>query len=96
MEFDPDAGSLNHFLLATGVDLDSARHRVDAVAADVEDAEQLGVPVGSPLLRACQITADSTSRILESADVRYVPGHILDAVADLPALVAPASAVALA
>ena len=75
MEFDPDAGSLNRFLLAAGVDLDSARHRVDAVAADAEDAEQLGVPVGSPLLRACRITADSTGRILESADDRYVPGH---------------------
>ncbi|MFC0315456.1 GntR family transcriptional regulator [Gordonia phosphorivorans] len=75
MEFDPDSGSLNRFLLTSGVDLDRAEHRVDAVAAEADDAEHLGVPVGAPLLRASRTTADSSGRILETADDRYVPGE---------------------
>lgn len=74
MEFDPDDGSLNQFLLDAGVDLDGAMHLVDAVAADAEDAENLQIDVGAPLLRACRTTSDSSGRVLEYADDRYVPG----------------------
>lgn len=77
MEFDPDSGSLNRFLLDAGVDLDSTEHRIDAIGADAQDAESLAVDPGSPLLRACRITADSAGRILEYADDRYVPGRCL-------------------
>ncbi len=75
MEFDPDSGSINRFLLDNDVDLYSSDHLLDAVAADAEDAEALGVDVGSPLMRVRRRTQDSAGRIIECADDRYVPGH---------------------
>ena len=75
MEFDPDSGSINAFMLDHGVDLYSSRHEVDAVAAGDEDFEQLAVPVGTPMLRVKRTTEDSTGRVIECSVDRYVPGR---------------------
>lgn len=72
-DFDTDAGSTFRYLLAAGVDLHSARHIIDAVAADVTDAELLGVPEGAPLLRERRVTYSSQGEALEYADDRYRP-----------------------
>ncbi|EGD56171.1 transcriptional regulator, GntR family protein [Gordonia neofelifaecis NRRL B-59395] len=75
MEFDPDSGSINRFMIDHGVDLYSSDHLLDAVAAGPEDADALGVDEGSPLLRVRRRTQDSVGRIIESAEDRYLPGH---------------------
>ncbi|CAM3681157.1 GntR family transcriptional regulator [Tsukamurella strandjordii] len=74
MEFDPDSGSVNRFLLDAGADLFASTHQLDAVAATVEDATDLAVPEGSPLLRVRRITTDSAGDVVEYSEDRYVPG----------------------
>lgn len=75
MEFDPDSGSLNRFMLDRGIDLYSSDHLLDAVAADVDDAAALEVETGSPLMRVRRTTHDSTGRIIECAEDRYLSAH---------------------
>ncbi|GEE02816.1 GntR family transcriptional regulator [Gordonia spumicola] len=75
MEFDPDSGSINGFMLDRGIDLYSSRHEVDAVAAGDDDAEHLDMTVGTPMLRVRRTTEDSTGRVIEFAEDRYVPGQ---------------------
>jgi GntR family transcriptional regulator len=70
-DFDPDEGSIFGTLIERGVPLDVGTHTIDAVAADALDAEQLDVPLGSPLLRVERITASNAGRVLEYADDRY-------------------------
>jgi GntR family transcriptional regulator len=70
-DFDTDAGSIFGALIERGVPLDSGTHTIDAVAADPLDAEQLDVPLGSPLLRVERLTSSSAGRLLEYADDRY-------------------------
>jgi len=72
-DFDTDSGSTFRYLLGAGVDLHSARHIIDAVAADDTDATLLGIPVGSPLLRERRITFSIAGEPLEYADDRYRP-----------------------
>ncbi|WP_026917912.1 GntR family transcriptional regulator [Gordonia shandongensis] len=74
MEFDPDSGSINRFMIDRGVDLYSSSHRIDAVAATERDAVALGVPEGAPLIRARRLTRDAAGRPVETAEDRYVPG----------------------
>lgn len=71
--FDTDSGSTFRFLVEHGVDLHSARHTIDAVAADETDAELLGIPAGSPLLRERRVTSSSKGEALEYAEDRYRP-----------------------
>ena len=71
--FDPDSGSIYRHLRAHGVDLFRARHTIDAVAADVDDAALLGVEPGSALLRERRVTRSSHDTPLEYADDRYLP-----------------------
>lgn len=71
LDADLDAGSIYAFLIDRGADLHAARHTLDAVAADATDAELLGVPVGSPLLRERRLTTSSTGVPLEWSDDRY-------------------------
>ncbi|NUP74538.1 MAG: GntR family transcriptional regulator [Sinomonas sp.] len=71
--FDTDSGSTFRFLMEQGVDLDSARHTIDALAADATDAELLGIPAGSPLLRERRVTSSSKGEPLEYAEDRYRP-----------------------
>lgn len=72
-DFDTDSGSTFRYLLATGIDLHSARHIIDAVAADETDAQLLGIEKGAPLLRERRVTYSSSGEALEYADDRYRP-----------------------
>jgi len=72
-DFDTSSGSTFRFLLSVGVDLHSARHIIDAVAADAVDASLLGIPEGSPLLRERRVTFSMEGTPLEFADDRYRP-----------------------
>ncbi|MFJ8950038.1 GntR family transcriptional regulator [Streptomyces sp. NPDC102381] len=71
--FDPDEGSVYDALTSCGVDLDRARHTIDAVAADPQDAELLGVEPGQPLLRVRRLAYTGDGRPVEYADDRYLP-----------------------
>ncbi|AXB48257.1 GntR family transcriptional regulator [Amycolatopsis albispora] len=73
LEADLNAGSIYALLTARGVDLHSARHTFDAVAADALDAKLLEVPEGTPLLRERRRTADSAGTALEWSEDRYRP-----------------------
>lgn len=72
-DFDTDSGSTFRFLRAQGVDLYSARHTIDAVAADATDVDLLRVDPGTPLLRERRITSTATGRAIEYAEDRYLP-----------------------
>jgi GntR family transcriptional regulator len=74
MEFDPDSGSVNRFLLDRGVDLYATTHQLDAVSATEDDAADLGLVVGAPVLRVRRTTTDSSGDIVECGEDRYVPG----------------------
>lgn len=73
IDADLDAGSIYALLTGQGVDLHSARHTFDAVAADAVDARLLDVPEGSPLLRERRLTTDSQGVPIEWSDDRYRP-----------------------
>lgn len=71
--FDPDSGSIYQQLLNCGVDISHATRTIDAVGANEEDAELLGVTPGTPLLRVRRhaFTLDGTP--IEASDDRYLP-----------------------
>ncbi|GAA3850682.1 GntR family transcriptional regulator [Saccharothrix violaceirubra] len=73
LDADLDAGSIYALLIEQGVDLHSARHTFDAVAADALDASLLEVDEGTPLLRERRLTTDSRGVPLEWSDDRYRP-----------------------
>ncbi|GAB2796753.1 GntR family transcriptional regulator [Amycolatopsis magusensis] len=73
LDADLNAGSIYAFLTARGVDLHSARHTFDAVAADATDAALLCVLPGHPLLRERRLTTSSTGEPIEWSDDRYRP-----------------------
>lgn len=75
-DFDTDSGSIFARLTACGVDLHSARHTFDAVAAAPEDARLLATEEGAPLLREQRISFSSAGRALEFSDERYRPGTV--------------------
>ncbi|GAA4157916.1 GntR family transcriptional regulator [Gryllotalpicola daejeonensis] len=70
-DFDPDDGSIFGTLIERGVPLDIGTHTIDAVAANVLDAEQLEVPLGTPLLRVERVTTSSSGQVIEYAEDRY-------------------------
>lgn len=72
-DFDPDTGSIFAYLKGQGVDLSRARHTIDAVAADAQDAELLEREPGIPLLRERRVTLSEDGRKLEYSDDRYLP-----------------------
>lgn len=71
LDVDLDAGSIYAYLTGRGADLHTARHTLDATAADAADSALLGVPVGAPLLRERRLTTSSTGVPLEWSDDRY-------------------------
>lgn len=73
LDADLDAGSIYALLIERGVDLHSARHTFDAVAADALDARLLEVPEGAPLLRERRLTSDSKGTPIEWSEDRYRP-----------------------
>lgn len=70
-DIDTDAGSIFGTLIERGVPLDLGTHAIDAIAADQLDAEQLGIPEGTPLLRVERITSSYAGAVVEYADDRY-------------------------
>jgi GntR family transcriptional regulator len=73
LAFDTDSGSLYSHLIENGIVIASARHVIDAVAADEVDAELLEVPVGTALLRERRHTRDAAGVLFEYAEDRYLP-----------------------
>src|SRR5439155_1139696 len=55
---DMATSSVTERLAELGIVLSEADHRIDALAADDEDAAMLDVPVGAPLLRTRRRTTD--------------------------------------
>lgn len=72
-EFDTDSGSMTDYLATRGVYFDSMEHVLDAVAAVEVDAENLGIDIGSPLLRERRTSRDPDGLVFEYADDRYRP-----------------------
>ncbi|WP_120520639.1 GntR family transcriptional regulator [Arthrobacter celericrescens] len=72
-DFDPDGGSIFAYLKDQGVDLSRARHTIDAVPADEQDARLLDREPGIPLLRERRLTLSAEGRKLEYSDDRYLP-----------------------
>ncbi len=72
--FDTDSGSIYQHLIEQGVDIDNATRTIDAVGADEDDAQLLGVPVGSPLLRVRRRAFTRAGTPVEASDDRYLPG----------------------
>lgn len=70
---DPDAGSVYEALTSRGVDLHHARHTIDAIAADREDAGLLRIEPGQPLLRVRRLAYTGDGTPVEYADDRYLP-----------------------
>jgi len=73
LDVDLDTVSIYAHLAEAGADLHTARHTLDAVAADPRDAALLGVAEGSPLLRERRLAMTSTGEPLEWSDDRYRP-----------------------
>lgn len=66
-----------------GVALRGARQTIGADSAEVDDAELLGVPVGSPLLRCERVTTDTSGRPVLMSEYLF-PAHRTEFVVDLP------------
>ncbi|WP_030452991.1 GntR family transcriptional regulator [Herbidospora cretacea] len=75
-DHDCDAGSIFAFLTTQGVDLARARHVIDAVGADPVDADLLGLPPGTPLLRERRHTTSAAGAPIEYSDDRYRPDAV--------------------
>lgn len=72
-DFDTDSGSMTDYLVARGVCFDSMEHVLDAVTATQVDSENLGIDLGSPLLRERRTSRDQNGVPFEFADDRYRP-----------------------
>ena len=72
-EFDTDSGSMTDYLASRDVYFDSMEHVLDAVAAGPDDAANLGIAPGSPLLRERRVSRDQHGVVFECADDRYRP-----------------------
>lgn len=69
---EPDCESVTQRLFEdTGLIFAYGEHLIDAVAANAQDAELLGVRRSSPLLRVRRVTTTPTGRPVEWSDDRY-------------------------
>jgi GntR family transcriptional regulator len=73
----------NPFYELLGIPLGGATQTIGAAAASAADAELLGVPVGSPLLR-CERTTRSASGEAVLLSEHVFPGHLTEFEVDLP------------
>lgn len=69
---DLDRNSINEGLRRHGVVYARARHSIDAVPADADDAALLGVGIGEPLLRVRRSGTSLDGRPIEWGEDRYV------------------------
>ncbi|QCU78220.1 GntR family transcriptional regulator [Citricoccus sp. SGAir0253] len=74
LTFDTDSGSIYQHLIDSGVDINNATRTIDAIGADADDAQLLGVAEGAPLLRVRRRAFTSNGTPVESSDDRYLPG----------------------
>lgn len=72
MTFDTDSGSIYRRLLDMKVDIAYAKRTIDAVPANQEDSELLGVDVGVPLLRVRRRAFTLDGLPVEASDDRYL------------------------
>ncbi|NMF31819.1 GntR family transcriptional regulator [Corynebacterium ammoniagenes] len=72
LTFDPDSGSIYQRLLESGVDINYATRTIDAIPAEKDDADLLGIAPGTPMLRVRRraFTLDGTP--IEASDDRYI------------------------
>ena len=73
LDADLEHGSLHELLGRAGFALRRGSGTIEAAAATDDDAERLGVPVGSPLLVERRVIADAHGRRIEATESRY-PG----------------------
>ena len=66
-----------------GVDLGGAVQSIGAAAATSHDAELLGVPSGSPVLRCERITSSTDGQVVLVSE-HVFPAHLTEFVVDLP------------
>jgi GntR family transcriptional regulator len=66
-----------------GVPLGGAVQTIGATAAGAGEAHELGVPVGSPLLRCERVTRSADGRAVLVSEHQF-PGHLTEFVVDLP------------
>ncbi|MCY1159876.1 MAG: GntR family transcriptional regulator [Citricoccus sp.] len=74
LTFDTDSGSIYQHLIDSGVDINNATRTIDAIGADPDDAQLLGITEGAPLLRVRRRAFTSNGTPVESSDDRYLPG----------------------
>ena len=87
-DFDCNSGSIYAYLSSRGVELERARHVIDAVSAIAQDGELLGIDTGAPLLREQRYAGNTNGDIYEYSDDRYRPELIsfcIDNSQDAPA-----------
>lgn len=70
--FDTDSGSIYQQLINSGVDISYATRTIDAVPAEKEDAQLLGVELGTPLLRVRRHAFALDGTPIEASDDRYL------------------------
>jgi GntR family transcriptional regulator len=73
LDHDADSCAVDAFLRERGVRLGRTRHVLDAVAASTPDAQLLGVPSGSPLLRERRTVFEASGRPVGYSDDRCLP-----------------------
>jgi GntR family transcriptional regulator len=60
-----------------GISIVSASEQIEAIAAGREDAEALGVAVGSPIIEVNRIAYDITGRTIELRQSRFATGKLV-------------------
>jgi GntR family transcriptional regulator len=83
-EHDPDAGSIYEHLIGQGLRVGEARHTIDAVAADNDDRDLLGVELGAPLLREVRVARTVDGDAFEFSDDRYRPDRVTFTIDNAP------------
>lgn len=83
-EHDPDAGSIYEYLIGQGLRIGTARHTIDAVAADADDRDLLGVEIGAPLLRERRMAYTVDGDAFEFSDDRYRPDRVTFTIDNAP------------
>lgn len=83
-EHDPDDGSIYEHLIGQGLQVGVARHTIDAVKADADDRDLLGVDLGDPLLREVRIAYTSDGEAFEFSDDRYRPDRVTFTIDNAP------------